>query len=981
MRTGKRPQIGVIFALFLALCIVPAATSAEALSDLTEAELRDRVETVDKSEKLAALGELMLRGRHKSYDDLPQLLDLAESLQVVHPDAALRSQILHHLSWYAVQQGNLDAGLSWAQESFELSAPLGDSMLIGWSQYSLGVAFYYRSDSDEALAAATAAVEAFEQETAQPEAAMAHTLLGVVYRSRSNYNAALAHHVRSLEISESLEDADGIARARNNIGLIHWKLEQYEEAYRELEHAANHYRNGGVEGQLATVVSNLGLVLIELGEPRRALEYLEEGLALDAVQSNPNRRAKLMSNVAFAHAKLGDDKRNLEILLETRALREQIGNAWGMSRTLSSIGAVYQRAGDLVQAEQVFTEALEAAESANALSEQFEILEHLAEVYEALGRDSDALAALRRAHDLEEEIDYPGAAKRIKELEAARRLAENELALARQSQRQRLLLIAGAFLVLLAVGLTAYARSRGRLLARVQQTALDLSESEQRYRSLFDDNAEPRFLIDLEAGRVIDANKPAARLCSTSADDLLGQELSKLQPDWLGRALSRSADAGDSPIGIHESWFTPAGEEEFADVWIAPVPLQGRRCALVAVHDTTADRREEEERIRRGQLESLGVLAGGIAHDFNNALSVVLGYVTLARTHLDEKSGTARLLGSAERSIDHAAKLSGNLLTFSAGGAPRRERHDIGLRLREAARVATAGSGVDLELTTATDLWNADVDLGQLNQLVSNLIRNAIEAMDNQGKLTLEAQNHHAAEPLSASVEAGNFVRIDVTDDGPGIPANIQGKVLNPYFTTTPGHTGLGLATAFAIASRHGGWLSFRSTEGHGTTFTVYLPASAQSRTETTEQDRTPASDQKTVLIMDDDQAIQRMYGRALSQLGYRTEITGDGEAAIDRYREAFERGESYDAVIMDLTVPGGMGGKAALAEIRGFDPAVRAIVASGYSNDPVMASYEESGFVAALHKPFSLQALSTLLQEVLDQETKKTQSGNLPNS
>ncbi|MEM9184744.1 MAG: ATP-binding protein, partial [Pseudomonadota bacterium] len=615
----------------------------------------------------------------------------------------------------------------------------------------------------------------------------------------------------------------------------------------------------------------------------------------------------------------------------------------------------------------------------NALSEQLEIQEELANIYEALGRDSDALAALRRAHEIEEEIDYPGAAKRIKELEAARRLAENELALARQSQRQRLLLIAAAFLVLLAVSLTAYARSRGRLLSQVQRTALELSDSEQRYRSLFNDTSEPRMLIDLEVGRVIDANEPAAALCGRPVAAILGQDLTELQPEWLSRALLRGEEASHSPIGVHESWFTPSGEEEFADVWIAPVPLQGRRCALVAIHDTTVNRREEEDRIRRGQLESLGVLAGGIAHDFNNALSVVLGYVTLARTHLDEKSGTARLLGSAERSIDHAAKLSSNLLTFSKGGEPRRERHDIGLRVTEAAQVATAGSGVELKLSTGADLWDADVDLGQLNQLISNLIRNAIQAMDERGVLTVEAHNHLAVEPLSPSVKAGNFVQIDVTDSGPGIPTTIQGKVLNPYFSTTPGHAGLGLATAFAIATRHGGWLTFKSSEGRGTTFSVYLPASVEGKSGTAAEGRKSVKDQESVLVMDDDQAIQRMYSRVLNQLGYQAEITGEGSAAVKRYREAFEEGAPFDVVVMDLTVPGGMGGKDALAEIQRFDPAVRAVVASGYSNDPVMANYEESGFRAALHKPFSLQALSTLLREVLDERTSKTQAGSRP--
>ena len=950
------------------------------------AQLRAELETAKGLDRLPILAQLLQAHRKTPLEDAAEIAAAADALQSLHPDAALRADVLNNLAWYFSRSNDTTRGLARAEEAQSLATTHGDRALAASSDYMVSVSHYFLSNHEAAIDAGNKALAGFTAANNLREQGNVHTLLGAAYRRSSDYTNAIDQHWKALAIAEEISDPAGVARAKNNLGLIHWSLDQHEIASAYISDAVDHYREAGPSGTLITALSNLGLIYTELRKPEQAIAYLESALALDPSQLRERQRGMLLSNLSYAHESLGDLAAAHDYLDQAIAVRRSTGDQLGLARNLGSKAALYRYSGDLELAAATGVEAVAVAEAAGARSEQASIQSALAQTYKELGRDAEALTALRAFIALSEDIDSGAAESRIRELEAAQAVAAAEIELLQHKQKQRLLWFFGAILALVCFALWAYARSRSVLLGRVRRSHIQLehttqalAESEKRYRSLFDDTNEPRLLIDLEANEVLDYNAAAAQLCGAEPDTLVGATLEDIRPAWLSSALARADETREAPLGVHESWFNKDGEEYFADVWIAPVPLAGRRCALVAVHDTTADRRDEENRIRAGKLESLGVLAGGIAHDFNNALSVVLGYVTMARTEIGDKADMAQLLGAAERSIDHAAKLSNHLLTFAKGGAPRRERQDIGLRLTEAARLATSGSSLQLKLQIDDDLWNAHVDVGQFSQLISNLIRNAISASPKGGVLEVSAMNFSSSEALSPTVDSGDYVRIDIADSGHGIPLEIQNKVMDPYFTTTPGNSGLGLASAFAIASRHDGWLSFLSKPGQGTTFSVYLPAHVVDLVMPAQPVAAPVTGRKRILVMDDDREIRAMYVAAVRRLGYDIVVTERGEAAIEAYRESLASGEPFDLVIMDLTVPGGMGGKDTISAILALNPDVRAIVASGYSNDPVMSAFEASGFKAALHKPFSLEELDEALRGVLNDALDQGDHANGP--
>ena len=345
-----------------------------------------------------------------------------------------------------------------------------------------------------------------------------------------------------------------------------------------------------------------------------------------------------------------------------------------------------------------------------------------------------------------------------------------------------------------------------------------------------------------------------------------------------------------------------------------------------------------------------------------------MGHISLARIEVDPSTHAHSLLQDAEIAVEQSASLTGSLLAFAKGGEPRLELHDIRVLTEEASQLTTSGTAVTLNANLEETLWSAEVDGNQIKQLISNLVLNAIQAMDGEGEVRVVAKNFVATDDISTSARAGDYVHIQVIDTGNGIADNIRDKVLDPYFTTKPEGSGLGLASAFSIANRHHGWLEFTSETGYGTTFNVYLPAKRQSAPTVAAERVELEMGEESILVMDDDKAVQRVYSNALTRLGYAVTLADDGQSAVAIYADALRRGGRFDLVIMDLTVPGGMGGKEAMRQILELDAHAIGIVASGYSNDPVLSLYKEAGFAGALSKPFTLAALSTLLREVLSE-------------
>lgn len=390
--------------------------------------------------------------------------------------------------------------------------------------------------------------------------------------------------------------------------------------------------------------------------------------------------------------------------------------------------------------------------------------------------------------------------------------------------------------------------------------------------------------------------------------------------------------------------------------------------AVIVFRDIREEKRRELEHLRAEKLESLGVLAGGIAHDFNNILTAILNNITLARLNQEIPLSATNKLQDAERATLRAKKLTQQLLTFSHGGLPVTQCANVEDILQDAVAFALRGSNITYELSLPQDLWPVEVDTGQIAQVFDNLTINALQAMPEGGLLQIWAEN--VAPPRGAGSERDTtqkgFVRLYFRDQGCGISEQDQAHIFDPYFTTKPEGSGLGLSSVFSIIKRHGGSVDVHSELGRGTTFTMYLPAANGRPACPSGFEERSVSGSGRVLVMDDEHEVREVLGESLEYLGYEPHFAANGEQVLKRYTEHLQAGRAFDAVIMDLTVPGGMGGKETIRHLCAIDPEVRAIVSSGYSQDPVMARYREYGFCEVLMKPYTLDEVGEKLRAVL---------------
>jgi len=368
----------------------------------------------------------------------------------------------------------------------------------------------------------------------------------------------------------------------------------------------------------------------------------------------------------------------------------------------------------------------------------------------------------------------------------------------------------------------------------------------------------------------------------------------------------------------------------------------------------------EEELLRARKLESLGVLAGGIAHDFNNFLTIVQGNIEMAKMQLGPAEPVQSMLDQTASACQRATFLSSQLLTLAKGGAPVRRLLSVAKLVTDAVELARAGAQTSIEVSIAEDLLFADVDPGQIGQVLHNVLLNARQAMPEGGVIEVRAENFILASG------AGAHVRISIRDYGCGIPADVLPLIFDPYFTTKPGGSGLGLATAYAIIAKHGGNLSVESKPRHGTVFTIDLPASQESPAPEPPIVGPMQAGTERVLVMDDEEALRKLLERVLTSLGYEVQTARDGAEAIALCEEAKASGHSFDVVLLDLMVSGGMGGIEAATKLKELDPSLKLIVSSGYSDALVTADFRKYGFDDVIPKPWTVVQVSEVFRSVL---------------
>jgi PAS domain S-box-containing protein len=497
-----------------------------------------------------------------------------------------------------------------------------------------------------------------------------------------------------------------------------------------------------------------------------------------------------------------------------------------------------------------------------------------------------------------------------------------------------------------------------------------LRQSEEKYRNLFNNAEVGMFRTRIDGSEVIDFNDKYLEIYGLKREEMLGRPAAAYWADPADRAVLVGKLKANGRVKDFECrMLTKNGEVKTCLISVRLYPEQG--IIEGSMIDITERKRAEEERLKLEQqlsqaqrLESLGLLAGGIAHDFNNLMSGIYGPIELALGgSLDQESATN--LSMALSSMGRARDLTRQLLTFAKGGAPVRSVGPLFPFVEESARFALSGGRATCTLDVAPDLWPCNFDRNQIGQVIDNLVINAQQAMPGAGAIRISARNAILRPGEAATLPAGEYVVVSIEDSGIGIPADTLARIFDPFFTTKEAGRGLGLSTCHSIMRRHDGAITAESTPGQGSTFRLYLPA-ARTPVRDIGQDKPKAMHrgEGTVLVMDDDKTVRKVLSSMLATFGYSVQTVGDGGAALELFAKQSGSGQHFRAVLLDLTVAGGMGGKEAAQILRTMDSNVPLFVTSGYAEDPVMENPAAHGFKASLRKPFAMSDLSELFEK-----------------
>ncbi len=481
-------------------------------------------------------------------------------------------------------------------------------------------------------------------------------------------------------------------------------------------------------------------------------------------------------------------------------------------------------------------------------------------------------------------------------------------------------------------------------------------------------------------GRISFMNKKAEEITGWSAKEASGQPLSNI----FCIINSKTGEAYEIPLekvlktgmtvslGNNVTLIAKNGRKKIiaADSFAPIKNKSGKIIGVVLVFKDIIEKElMDKEFIKMKKLESLGLLAGGIAHDFNNLLTAILGNIGLAMAYLPPEHKTYRRLRESEKASLKARDLVNQLLTFSKGGEPVKKILSIATVIKETVNLALIGSNIKCEIFIPDDIWNVLIDEGQIGQVIHNLLLNACQAMPSGGTIKVMCENTFIEKKAVLPIPIGKYVKISVQDEGIGISQENLSKIFDPYYTTKLKGTGLGLSIAYSIIKKHGGYITVDSIIGKGTTFVFYLLASkkaAESIKETKDSKVKKLSDKKKLLVMDDDDMILDFVKEVLSGAGYYVECSKNGGQAVELYKEAISAGDPFDLVVLDFTIPGGMGGKETINRLLKITPGVKAIVSSGYSADPIMTEYKKYGFSSVLIKPYKVDDLLRTVEIVI---------------
>ena len=513
-------------------------------------------------------------------------------------------------------------------------------------------------------------------------------------------------------------------------------------------------------------------------------------------------------------------------------------------------------------------------------------------------------------------------------------------------------------------------------LAIVIQNRLmeELAESERQHSALLNDLPDVVVRLD-SGGNILFLNEAWRKRFGFDVDGSLGRDIRDfLHEEDRSKWDEAISQVGESDDADHVIRLMDAD----AEVHLVDARLRRLESGEIvgSLEDVTVRHNLETERLRTQRLESIGRLAGGLAHDFNNLLTVILGNVSLAQRRLRMQDLELKELDLTARACEQAASLARQMLAFSKGGEPRRDAADLGDLVREGVELYVRGSNVSLELNIEPDLQPVDMDSSQIHQVLNNLIVNAIQSMPDGGRLRVDVESCMFSSTPEDVPERG--VSVSVRDEGMGIPSDHLEHIFEPYFTTKESGNGLGLTSAYWIIKRHHGTLEVESASGVGTLFRFVLPLARGEINDSSEHVRSLEKTTGRILVMDDDELVRGAMVAMIESLGHEVTGVADGASCLEAYSKAHEGGTPYDLVVLDLTIVGGHDGLWTIARLKDFDPDVKAVVASGYSNAPVVSDHERFGFVGVLSKPMTLDEIDEVANRFIG-DSSSTVSRRLP--
>lgn len=500
-------------------------------------------------------------------------------------------------------------------------------------------------------------------------------------------------------------------------------------------------------------------------------------------------------------------------------------------------------------------------------------------------------------------------------------------------------------------------------------TALDITERKKTEEALISSEAKYRDLVELAVdgimlgsndGLIISLNSRMEKMTGKKRKDLIGLHISELfTDDSLKNKPLQFNLLKEGETTINERVLKRDDEVNIIVETHSRMMPDGTFQSIF--RDVTEKQKIAEGLQRAQKLDSLATLAGGIAHDFNNMLGGMLGYIDLARNYSKRIEDTAEYLDKAMTVFDRAKNLTGQLMTFARGGDPSLKTESFASVLKEYASSALGGSDIKHSFSIQEDLWLARIDRSQIGQVIYNIVTNAREFMNPDGEIQISASNITREKSNPGQLKPGNYIKVEISDSGTGIPDDMLPHIFDPFFTTKKKGNGLGLSTSYSIILRHGGSLDVESVYGKGSRFWFYLPAVMSEKGKESTSESVIHQGSGLILIMDDEYFIREIISQMLEHMGYRTIQASGGAELLEQYKSHKDNPE-LKCIILDLTIPGGMGGKETAAEIRKQDCKIPVIASSGYSSDMVMSDPESYGFSDSIRKPFTINELSMLL-------------------